>query len=70
MNDLNFRKQAFKAVVKQFEKQNQKERGTRASIAHSLGLSRSAVTSWEKKGIPRSRIPYFKLIFPKLTIWK
>ncbi len=31
---------------------------------------RAVVTLWEKQGIPKSRIPYFKLKFPDLDIWK
>lgn len=70
MYDIGFRKKAFKKIVSQYEKQYQSERGVKSRIAQSLGLTRAAVTLWEKQGVPKSRIPYFKLKFPDLDIWK
>lgn len=70
MNEKEFRRLAFKEIEKKYSGRNKEDWGRKTSIAKSLGITRGAVCQWEKCGVPKSRIPYFRLKFPDLEIWK
>ena len=70
MNEREFRRLAFKEIAEKYSGKNKKEWGKKTAIAKSLGLTRAAICLWEKNGVPGSRIPYFRLKFPDLEIWK
>ncbi len=54
--------QVFDELMKEFKK--------KTVIASTFGLSPSAITKWSKKGVPKVRIPYFRLAFPHFKAWK
>lgn len=68
--DKEFRKLAFEQVIAQYEGKFWKERGKQSALAAVFGISPASISQWKINGIPSSRIPYFKLKFPKLPIWK
>lgn len=39
-------------------------------MAKTFGITSAAITKWSKFGVPKGRIPYLKLAFPKFKAWK
>ena len=70
MNQDDFRKEAFREVLSRYEGKFSRDKGRQAAIARELGITPCAVSLWRVTGIPKSRIPYFKLAFPDLAIWE
>lgn len=56
------RKKAFEEIAKQF--------ATLTEMAAYFGVSSPAISRWKRSGIPKSRVPYFMLKYPKLEAWK
>lgn len=55
-------KKIFKELLREF--------GSQTKIAHEFGLSNAAITKWKKNGIPKVRMPYFRLAYPNFKVWK
>ncbi|WP_304625549.1 hypothetical protein [uncultured Parasutterella sp.] len=43
--------------------------GSRINIARQFGVSPAAITRWGRDGVPKVRLPLFKLAFPQLKAW-
>lgn len=56
------RKKAFEELEKQF--------ATLSEMAAYFGVTSPAISRWKRSGIPKSRVPYFMLRYPKLEAWK
>lgn len=56
------RKKAFEELEKQFS--------TLSEMAAYFGVTSPAISRWKRSGIPKSRVPYFMLKYPKLEAWK
>lgn len=56
------RKKAFEELEKQF--------ATLSEMAAYFGVTSPAISRWKRSGIPKSRVPYFMLKYPKLEAWK
>lgn len=56
------RKKAFEEIEKQF--------ATLTEMAAYFGVTSPAISRWKRSGIPKSRVPYFMLKYPKLEAWK
>jgi hypothetical protein len=46
------------------------ELGGMCEAARICDIASSSVASWSKIGVPRARVMYLKLKFPKLNVWK
>lgn len=56
------RKKAFEELEKKFS--------TLSEMAAYFGVTSPAISRWKRSGIPKSRVPYFMLKYPKLEAWK
>ena len=56
------RKKAFEELEKKF--------ATLSEMAAYFGVTSPAISRWKRSGIPKSRVPYFMLRYPKLEAWK
>ena len=56
------RKKAFEELEKQFS--------TLSEMAAYFGVTSPAISRWKRSGVPKSRVPYFMLKYPKLEAWK
>ena len=56
------RKKAFEELEKQFS--------SLSEMAAYFGVTSPAISRWKRSGIPKSRVPYFMLRYPKLEAWK
>lgn len=56
------RKKAFEELEKKF--------ATLSEMAAYFGVTSPAISRWKRSGIPKSRVPYFMLKYPKLEAWK
>ena len=56
------RKKAFEELEKQFK--------TLTEMAEYFGVSSPAISRWKRSGIPKGRVPYFMLKYPKFEAWK
>lgn len=56
------RKKAFEELEKQFS--------SLSEMAAYFGVTSPAISRWKRSGIPKSRVPYFMLKYPKLEAWK
>lgn len=56
------RKKAFEELEKQFS--------TLSEMAAYFGVTSPAISRWKRSGVPKSRVPYFMLRYPKLEAWK
>ncbi len=56
------RKKAFEEIEKKFATLN--------AMAAYFGVTSPAISRWKRSGIPKSRVPYFMLKYPKLEAWK
>nr|DAK90267.1 MAG TPA: excisionase [Caudoviricetes sp.]DAZ24375.1 MAG TPA: excisionase [Caudoviricetes sp.] len=56
------RKLAFREIREEFN--------SLTEMSRAFGVSLPAVWKWKKFGIPESRLPYFRLKYPKLQAWK
>ena len=71
-NDMSddLKKKVFDEIVSQYKGFFWHDRGQQRALAKELGLNPASITYWKKHGIPKSYLPYFKLRFPSLSIWK
>lgn len=56
------RKKAFEELEKKFS--------TLSEMAAYFGVTSPAISRWKRSGIPKSRVPYFMLRYPKFEAWK
>lgn len=56
------RKKAFEELERNFS--------TLSEMAAYFGVTSPAISRWKRSGIPKSRVPYFMLKYPKLEAWK
>lgn len=56
------RKKAFEELEKQFS--------SLSEMAAYFGVTSPAISRWKRSGVPKSRVPYFMLRYPKLEAWK
>lgn len=56
------RKKAFEELEKKF--------ATLSEMAAYFGVTSPAISRWKRSGIPKSRVPYFMLRYPKLEAWE
>ena len=56
------RKKAFEELEKKFS--------TLSEMAAYFGVTSPAISRWKRSGIPKSRVPYFMVKYPKLEAWK
>lgn len=56
------RKKAFEELEKQFS--------SLTEMAAYFGVTSPAISRWKRSGVPKSRVPYFMLKYPKLEAWK
>lgn len=56
------RKKAFEELEMQF--------ATLTEMAAYFGVTSPAISRWKRSGVPKSRVPYFMLRYPKLEAWK
>lgn len=56
------RKKAFEELEKQFS--------SLSEMAAYFGVTSPAISRWKRSGVPKSRVPYFMLKYPKLEAWK
>lgn len=56
------RKKAFEELEKQFS--------SLSEMTAYFGVTSPAISRWKRSGVPKSRVPYFMLRYPKLEAWK
>ncbi len=58
------------SIKGELAKQLVEELGGNCEVARICQIATSSVASWYRLGVPRARVMYLKLKYPKLKVWQ